>query len=114
VIRIEVPWKLIRIDTNEDNVPVTTSLNVAEVFGKEHKNVLRDIQQLECSQEFAKLNFELCYRFVNNRSQPYYQMTRDGFTFLAMGFTGKKAAEFKEAYIHEFNRMEEHFFMPIV
>lgn len=69
-----------------------SSLMVAEKFGKEHKNVLRDIQNLECSQEFTKLNFELSnYKDSTGRKLPMYEMTRDGFTFLAMGFTGKEA-----------------------
>ena len=93
------------------NRPVTTSLNIAEVFGKLHKNVLRDIQNLECSAEFAKLNFELCHKnneLQSGKPQPYYEITRDGFTFLVMGFTGKLAAQYKEQFIKAFNLMEEH------
>lgn len=92
-----------------DGVPVTNSMSVADTFGKLHKNVLRDIQQLECSTEFAKLNFELCYennKLQNGKPLPYYNITRDGFFFLAMGFTGPEAAQFKETYIAEFNRLE--------
>lgn len=90
--------------------PVTTSLKVAEVFGKEHKHVLRDIEALDCSEDFRKSNFGLSSYQPDGakRSYPMYLMTRDGFTFLAMGFTGAKAAEFKEKYIAEFNRMEAH------
>lgn len=85
-----------------------TSLDVAETFGKEHKNVLRDIRELECSEEFNRLNFELTsYRDSMNRSQDMYYMTRDGFTLLAMGYTGEKAMRFKEAYIRQFNAMEK-------
>lgn len=87
---------------------VTTSMNVAEVFGKQHKNVLRDIKELDCSEEFRKLNFELSeYTDSNGRKLPMYTMTRDGFTFLVMGYRGKKAAKFKEEYIKAFNRMEK-------
>lgn len=91
---------------------VTTSMNVAEVFGKQHKNVLRDIKELDCSDDFRQLNFELSYseREMPNggvKKEPYYTMTRDGFTFLVMGYRGKKAAQFKEAYIKAFNRMEK-------
>lgn len=87
---------------------VTTSMNVAEVFGKQHKNVLRDIKELDCSEEFRKLNFELSeYTDSTGRKLPMYTMTRDGFTFLVMGYRGKKAAKFKEEYIKAFNRMEK-------
>lgn len=85
-----------------------SSLDVAERFEKEHKNVIRDIKNLECSEEFAALNFEPgSYKDSQNQERPQYFMTRDGFVFLAMGFIGKRAARFKEAYINEFNRMEE-------
>jgi anti-repressor protein len=91
--------------------PVTNSRLVAEMFEKLHKNVLRDIENLECSNEFRRLNFALSsytQQMPNNATKqvPEYIMTRDGFTFLAMGFTGKKAAQFKEAYIAAFNAME--------
>lgn len=86
---------------------LTTSRSVAETFEKEHKNVVRDIEKLECSEEFNKHNFErIKYKDSRNREQMEYLMTRDGFTFIAMGFTGKKAAEFKEGYIKQFNKME--------
>jgi anti-repressor protein len=98
---------LVIIDSTR-NVPMTTSLKVAEVFGKEHKNTIQAIELLDCSEEFRKLNFQLSsYKPAGaKRSYPMYLMTRDGFTFLAMGFTGARAAEFKERYIAEFNRME--------
>ncbi len=89
---------------------VTTSLDVADYFGKLHKNVIQKIEFLDCSSEFTKLNFKLCHKnneLQNGKPQPYYEMTKDGFVFLVMGFTGKKAAAFNEAYIAEFNRMEE-------
>jgi Rha family phage regulatory protein len=87
---------------------ITTSLNIAQVFGKQHKNVLDAIKRLDCSEEFARLNFQPCsYLDANNRNRPLYEITRDGFTFLAMGFTGKEAARFKEAYIQAFNRLAE-------
>lgn len=90
------------------NKVIATSLRVAEIFGKRHDNVLRDIQNLECSKEFSALNFEGCdYIGENRKTLPMYEMTKDGFTFLVMGYTGEKAAQFKEAYIGEFNRMEK-------
>lgn len=93
--------------TVNDGKPVTTSLKVAEVFGKEHAKVLRSIESLECSPEFNRANFGLVeYTDAKNEKRPSYNITRDGFVFLAMGFTGKKAAQFKETYIAEFNRME--------
>jgi Rha family phage regulatory protein len=65
----------------------TTSLNIAEVFGKEHKNVIRDIENLECSQAFRKLNFEPSnYVTSQGKEMPMYDITRDGFSFLVMGF----------------------------
>lgn len=87
---------------------VTDSLMVAEVFGKRHANVLRDIKSLECSDEFNELNFELIdYTDVKGELRPKYYMTQDGFTFLVMGYKGKEAASFKENYIKEFNRMRD-------
>lgn len=82
---------------------------VAECFEKEHKNVIRDIRELDCSDEFRLLNFEpSSYKNKQGKKQPCYCMTRDGFVFLVMGYRGKKAAHFKEMYIHRFNEMEEH------
>lgn len=96
---------------NHDQV-VTTSLKVAEYFRKPHKDVLKSIRTLECSTEFTGRNFSPCFYFSelrNNvkRKLPMYYMTRDGFTLLVMGFTGKIAARFKEAYINAFNEMEK-------
>lgn len=83
------------------------SLLVAKMFEREHKNVLRDIENLDCSEEFNRLNFEpINYKDSKGRKQRAYAMTRDGFTFLVMGYRGKKAAQFKEAYIKRFNQME--------
>lgn len=90
-----------------DSKVVVSSRVVAEVFGKEHKNVLRDITCLDCTEEFNRLNFEpVKYRDGKGEMRPEYLLTRDGFTILAMGFTGPKAMQFKEAYINAFNRME--------
>jgi Rha family phage regulatory protein len=87
---------------------VTTSLIVAEVFGKRHDHVLRDIENLSCSDGFRLLNFgETPYTHPQN-GQTYkaYEITKDGFSFLVMGYTGGKAAEFKEKFIYEFNKRE--------
>lgn len=87
---------------------VTTSQKVAEVFGKLHKDVLRRLNTLDCSQDFTERNFTLSeYKDSTGRKLTMYQMTKDGFMFLVMGFTGKKAAQIKEAYINAFNEMAE-------
>lgn len=92
----------------KDDKAFCDSLQVAETFGKKHYNVMRDIENLHCSAEFNALNFE-CIKHKDNkgRTQRKYIMTKDGFTFLVMGYRGKKAAEFKEAYIKRFNEMAE-------
>lgn len=91
-----------------DDRPVTTSRQVAEAFGKDHKNVLQSIDQLECSFDFNQLNFQpISYKDSYGRKQKEYAITRDGFFMLAMGFTGAKAMEFKEAFITAFNNMEQ-------
>lgn len=91
-----------------DGHPTTTSLDVAAHFGKLHKDVLKRIASLDCSSEFTQRNFAPCTRpGFNNKPEPYYRMTRDGFTFLCMGFTGKQAAKWKEAYINAFNQLEQ-------
>lgn len=113
--------------TERRGQPVTTSRAVAEQFGKQHAHVLRDIDNLifalknadddrgqskigESSEgaEFARNNFmEASYINQQNKEQPMYLLTRDGFTLLAMGFTGARALQFKVAYIDAFNRMEQ-------
>ncbi|HGF2046249.1 TPA: Rha family transcriptional regulator [Escherichia coli] len=94
--------------TIENGRAVTTSVAVAEFFHKLHKNVIQKIEALECSDEFTELNFQPSkYTDTTGRKLPMYQITKNGFVFLVMGFTGKKAAAFKEAYIAEFDRMEK-------
>ncbi|MFR8858654.1 MAG: Rha family transcriptional regulator, partial [Enterococcus faecium] len=105
----------------KDQQAVTTSLQVAEVFGKEHKVVLKAIDELKegvaensadsfdgVAQNYADLFYEDTYIHPQNK-QKYRQiiMNRDGFTLLAMGFTGKKALQFKLQYINAFNEMEK-------
>ncbi len=86
----------------------TTSNQVAAHFGKRHDMVLRAVRNLECSDEFRLRNFaESSYINEQGKEQPCYRLTRDGFVFLAMGFTGKEAAQWKEAYITAFNKMEQ-------
>lgn len=88
----------------------TTSLKVAEFFGKQHKDVLRKLESLDCSAEFSSAHFCAHVQKVSigkgaTRESKYYEMTKDGFVFLVMGFTGKAAAQIKEAYINAFNKM---------
>lgn len=91
---------------NHDTARVD-SLYVAKFFEKEHNKVLRDIRELDCSEEFRLFNFgQSFYKNEQGKKQPCYYMTRDGFVFLAMGYRGKKAAHFKELYIKRFNEME--------
>lgn len=86
---------------------------VAEVFNKEHRDVLKAIRNLikeesGYSSDFRQRNFaQSSYINEQNKKQPCYVMTRDGFTALVMGFTGRRANQFKEAYIRRFNEMEE-------
>lgn len=108
----------------KNDQPVTTSLDVAKTFGKEHKVVIKAIKVLQNSvekvskpsdsnkaQKSAVLNqmfSEDKYTVKNNRrSYPMYYMNKDGFTLLVMGFNGRKATQFKLQYIAQFNRMAE-------
>ena len=90
----------------QDQQVKTDSLKVAEIFGKQHKNVLQKLESLDCSPEFNELNFQpVEYLDSKGESRPMYEMTKDGFIFLVMGFTGAAAARIKEAYINTFNQM---------
>lgn len=88
---------------------VCDSRDIAVHFGKQHKNVLRDIDKvLEELGEFGRLNFEpSSYRNDQNKVQRAFLLTRDGFTILAMGFTGAEAMAWKVKYIDAFNLMED-------
>ena len=96
----------------ESNQPLTNSKLVAEVFGKEHRNVVRDIKNLieggvlknEQTQMFEETTY---INEQNKQSYPMFIMNQDGFTLLAMGFNGKKAMEFKLKYIEAFNAMKK-------
>lgn len=86
----------------------TTSLDIAAKFHKKHKNVLQAIENLECSEQFTRLNFQPSeYKDSTGRNLKMYLMTRSGFSILAMGFTGKEAIQWKEKYIHAFDAMEQ-------
>ncbi|MCU8032742.1 MULTISPECIES: Rha family transcriptional regulator [unclassified Shewanella] len=86
----------------------TTSIKIAEAFGKRHDDVLRKLKSLDCSADFTDRNFTASeYRDSTGRKLPMWEITKDGFMFLVMGFTGKKAAAIKEAYIERFNAMAQ-------
>lgn len=93
---------------NQNGSALTNSLLVAEKFGKIHKNVIQTIKSLiDSAENSAQFFISATYTDNSGKSNPMYIMTRDGFTLLAMGFTGKKALEFKLQYIEAFNKMEE-------
>jgi Rha family phage regulatory protein len=80
---------------SENGKVLCSTLDVAERFGKRHGNVVRDVEALECSEDFTQLNFELSYyRDSSSKSNKLYLMTRDGFPFLVMGFTDIKSFRF--------------------
>lgn len=99
------------VSINKQHQSITTSRIVAETFEKNHSHVLRDIRELHCSDEFRTTNFGLMVEMKElpqggaSRSE-YYEITKDGFTFLVMGYTGEKAAKFKEMFIEAFNTNE--------
>lgn len=104
------------VEISKDKQVITTSLRVAEVFGKRHDNILRQINSLIGSlreqQDFSPLKNEEAkfavanYKDEQGKLRKQYIITRDGFTLLAMGFTGSKALKFKLQYIQAFNAME--------
>lgn len=108
-ITVQPIENMVQID---DGKMFTTSLIIAQAFEKEHKDVLKAISNLECSKEFHERNFApMVYEAEigsgAKREFPAYRLTRDGFAFLAMGFTGKKAAAWKEKFLEAFNAMEK-------
>lgn len=99
-----------QLTVSENGIPMASSLDIAKVFEKEHKNVLQSIENLfeDIPQDFTELNFQPSnYKDSTGRELPMYLLTRDAFTLLAMGFTGKKAMRFKVLYIETFNAMEK-------
>lgn len=104
--------------TEKNGIPVVSSRRVAQVFGKRHDNVLQAIDNLlnprnGISNDFGLLNFKVSHYYGISdgigKKVKYkeYLLTRDGFTLLAMGFTGKKAMQFKISYINAFNHMDQ-------
>lgn len=103
-----IPMDTYGVFADNHDTARANSLMVAEYFGKRHDIVLRDIKNMDCSEQFRLLNFvETKYIDSHGRKQPCVCMTRDGFMFLVMGYRGKKAAAIKEAYIKRFNEMEK-------
>ena len=92
---------------------ITNSLLVAQTFKKEHKNVLRDIENIlkeTTGSDLSSLNFYIKkkqYKDLKGELRPYYEMDKDFFTLLVMGYTGSKAMKFKIDYINKFNQMEQ-------
>ena len=96
------------INITEINGKLTvSSMMVAEHFKKRHDNIIRTIQGLEIPEDFNALNFEdVKYIDAKGEERPAFNMTRDGFVLLVMGFTGKRAMAWKIKYIEAFNAME--------
>ena len=94
---------------NQDGKVVVSSRVVAQDFGKRHADVLEKIAQKLANGKIRSLNYFIENTYCDGQHKPRkeYLMTRDGFTFIVMGFTGEKADEFKLKYIEAFNKMEE-------
>ena len=91
----------------QNNQIVVSSKDLAEHFGKEHKDVLENIRHILVAENSATKFFQETSTVYRGREFPFYLMNRDGFSLLAMGFTGKKALQWKLKYIEAFNEMEE-------
>ena len=95
---------------NKDGVAVVSSRVVAYDFDKRHDHVLRDINNIiesNTTQNWGLLFIESQYKASNGKMNKEYLLTRDGFSLLVMGFTGKEALQWKLQYIEAFNKMEE-------
>ena len=98
----------------ENNQIVTDSRSVAEHFGKQHKNVLQTIENLAAENPATKFLFQKTTFENRGKQYPMYLMNRDGFSLLVMGFTGKKALDWKLKYIAAFNDMEKRLKQKII
>lgn len=98
--------------STQNGEPVASSRQIAESFGKEHKSVLRSVEDLVAQNCAAKSMFYETTFENRGKQYPMYLMNRDGFTLLAMGFTGKAALEWKLKYIQAFNEMEKKLSTP--
>lgn len=106
---IDTYKKMVFIGNNE---ALTTSTVIADMFNKQHKNVLAKIDGMisDMPDDFAKLNFKLSFKInelANGKKDRYYQLTKDGFMFVAMSMTGKEAAKWKVKFIQAFNWLTE-------
>ncbi len=108
-----IPMDALGVFADTNDTARVNSLFVAKFFEKRHDHVLRDIAKITApksglSDDFRLLNFkESTYKDETGRKLPCYEMTRDGFTMLVMGYTGTRAMKFKEMYIKRFNEMEK-------
>lgn len=93
--------------STQNGEPVVSSRQIAESFGKEHKHVLDAVKNLVAENSAAKSMFHLSSFENRGKKYPMYLMNRDGFSLLAMGFTGKEAVQWKLKYIAAFNAMEK-------
>lgn len=94
----------------EKGTPVTDSLKVAQVFGKQHKNIMQAVRNILGSAEKSAHHhwfYESTYLDAQGKPRPMFIMNRDGFSLLAMGLTGAKAMQFKVGFIEQFNAMEK-------
>lgn len=97
----------------QDGIFVVSSLDVADRFGKQHNHILRDIERLrEDVSNFGQMFFEGSYSDGYGRMQRCYTMNRDGFSILAMGFTGTEALSWKLKFIEAFNALEREWNSP--
>ena len=99
--------------STQNGEPVASSRQIAENFGKEHKDVLRAIENIKAQNcALTSMFFEATYTAGTGKAYPMYLMKRDGFSLLVMGFTGKAALEWKLKYIAAFNAMEKQLATP--
>ena len=95
------------VKINKGKLMTTTKL-IADYFGKAHRDVTRALENMDCSQEFRDANYVMSsYTSPQNKILKCFNVSKDGFYFLAMGFTGGRAAKFKEGFIVAFNEMEK-------
>lgn len=107
-MKMLVPINEFGLFADSSRTAKTTSQYVAKFFRKEHNHVLRDIENLDCSEEFRLSNFgQSSYINQQGKKQPCIEMSFRGFMFLTMGYRGKKASQIKENYIKRFDEMEQ-------
>lgn len=94
--------------STQNGEPVASSRDVAKRFGKEHRNVMQSIKNISAENSaVTQMFFKSEYTAGTGKKYPMYLMNRDGFSLLAMGFTGKEAVQWKLKYIEAFNQMEK-------